>query len=234
MLAMKKLSIVIPAFNEAATLRQLVEKLLTINYGVDYEVLIVDDHSSDQTHAIAKALSLEPSKHVKIFRNEINQGKGYSIQKGFERATGDMVIVQDADSEYDPCDIPQMLQPILRGEADMVFGSRFLKKWHPSGMAYPNMIANRLLTVITNGLFGTRLTDVYSCYKLIPLTLLKENPIQRNGFESEAEILANVLRKKLRVCETPISYHGRTAQEGKKIKARDFFMAIEVLLKNRN
>ncbi len=231
---MTQLSIIIPAYNEAPTLRQLVEKILTVDFGVEYEVLIIDDHSQDQTHQIADSLAMMDSAvKVRIFHNELNRGKGYSIQRGFANAKGKWVIVQDADFEYDPQDIARMLRPLVEGRADMVFGSRFMKKGYPAGMALPNMVANRLLTWVTNLIYGTRLTDVYSCYKLIPLAMIQEAQLKLNGFESEAEILSRVLVKKKRVLEIPISYHGRTAKEGKKIKGRDFFTALEVLFKNR-
>lgn len=230
---MTKLSIIIPAYNEAPTLRKLVERILTVKFGVNYEVLIIDDHSQDQTHEIADSLAGQSVANVRIFHNETNQGKGFSIQRGFANAVGELVVVQDADFEYDPHDLPRLLEPILKGEADMVFGSRFLKQRHPEGMATPNLIANKLLTWITNVFYKTRLTDVYSCYKMIPRAWLQEAQLKLNGFESEAEILSRVLVKNKRVREIPISYHGRTAKEGKKIKGSDFFKAIEVLFNNR-
>lgn len=230
---MKKISIIIPAYNEAPTLRRLVEKILAVRFSIDSEIIIVDDHSQDQTHEIANQLGRETSGRIKILHNEVNRGKGYSIKKGFENASGDYVIVQDADFEYDPFDIPRLLEPLLRGEADAVFGSRFLKAAHPAGMAWPNKIANHLLTICVNFIFGVKLTDVYSCYKLIPLAYIQSFGLERDGFESEAEILAKLLSRTKRITEIPIAYQGRTVKQGKKIKLRDFFLAIEVLFKYR-
>lgn len=227
------LSIIIPAFNEAPTIRELVEKILAVPFQVDYEVLIIDDHSHDLTPTITDALGKEFAGRVRVFHNQANQGKGYSIKRGFENALGEFAIVQDADFEYDPFDIPRLLEPLLKGEADTVFGSRFLKTPNPTGMALPNKIANRLLTAFTNVVFGTQLTDVYSCYKLIPLAYLKSFRLEREGFESEAEILAKLLSKTKRVKEVPVAYEGRTVQQGKKIKFRDFFLAIQALLTYR-
>lgn len=227
---MLKLSIIVPAFNEAPTLRQLVEKILAVPFQVEYEVLIVDDCSHDQTCEIANALGRDFKNRVRVFRTETNQGKGFCIKKGFEHASGDYAIVQDADFEYNPQDIPLLLAPVLKGTAEVVFGSRFLKTKHPKGMAYPNWAANRLLTLITNLLYGVGLTDVYSCYKLIPLAWLKTFNLRRRGFESEAEILAKVLMRTRQISEVAVSYQGRTVKQGKKIKFGDFFLAIQVLL----
>ncbi len=230
---MPKLSIIIPAFNEAPTIRRLVEKILSVPFQVDYEVLIIDDHSQDQTSSITDSLGVDFSDHVRVFHNAVNQGKGYSIKKGFENARGEYAIVQDADFEYDPFDIPLLLEPLLKGDADAVFGSRFLKAAHPSGMAWPNKIANQWLTLFTNLVFGMSLTDVYSCYKLIPLSFLKSFQLECDGFESEAEILAKLLSRSKRIREVPVSYQGRTVKQGKKIKFQDFFLAIQALLKYR-
>jgi len=230
---MPKLSIIIPAFNEAPTIRRLVEKILSVPFQVDYEVLIIDDHSQDLTPAITDALGKEFEGQVRVFHNQVNQGKGYSIKKGFDHAGGEFAIVQDADFEYDPFDISRLLEPLLKGEADAVFGSRFLKTPNPAGMALPNKVANRLLTAFTNVVFRTHLTDVYSCYKLIPLAYLKSFRLEREGFESEAEILAKLLSKTKRIKEVPVAYEGRTVQQGKKIKFRDFFLAIQALLTYR-
>lgn len=230
---MPKLSIIIPAFNEAKTIRRLVEKIVSVPFQVEFEVLIIDDHSQDQTPEIVDTVGADFSSRVRVFHNEVNQGKGYSIKKGFENARGEYAIVQDADFEYDPFDIPSLLKPLLQGEADAVFGSRFLKAAHPAGMAWPNKIANQWLTLFTNLVFRTRLTDVYSCYKLIPLSYLKSFQLECDGFESEAEILAKLLSRSKRICEVPVSYQGRTVKQGKKIKFQDFFLAIQALLKYR-
>jgi glycosyltransferase involved in cell wall biosynthesis len=230
---MKKISIIIPAYNEAPTIRQLVERILEVPFGIDYEIVIVDDHSQDQTHEIADALGRENLGKIKILHNDVNRGKGYSIQKGFLQASGDVVVVQDADFEYDPNEIPRLLKPILEGSAEVVYGSRFLGKGKPNGMAFPNYVANRFLTWLTNCLYGCKLTDMETCYKLVKRDVLASLNLTARRFDFEPEITSKLTLRGISILEMPISYQGRTAAEGKKIKARDFFMAIEVLFKNR-
>ncbi len=231
---MEKLSILIPAYNEAPTLRQLVEKILAVRFPVPYEILIVDDHSQDRTQEIAQLLGSEhESGKIRVFRNEENRGKGYSILRGLEQAHGDVAVVQDADFEYDPAELPRLLEPLVKGETDVVYGSRFLGVRIPPGMAFPNYIANCFLTGVTNLLFGTRLTDMETCYKIIPTGLMRSLGLSARRFDFEPEVTAKLAKRKVRILELPITYHGRTAEEGKKIKARDFFMALGSLARNR-
>ena len=230
---MAKLSIIIPAYNEAPTIRQLVQKILTVPFDVEFEIIIVDDHSSDRTLEIAASLRGESERKIRIFRNAVNQGKGFSIQKGFQYATGDIVVVQDADFEYDPHEIPRLLKPILEGKEPVVYGSRFLRDGRPHGMALHNYVANKFLTWLTNVLYGCKLTDMETCYKLVRRDLLASLNLTARRFDFEPEITSKLVLRGVPICELPISYHGRTAAEGKKIKARDFFMAVEVLFKNR-
>lgn len=231
---MEKLSILIPAYNEAPTLRQLVEKILAVHFPVAYEILIVDDHSQDRTEEIAQLLGRENAAGtIRVFRNDQNRGKGYSILRGLEQAQGDVAVVQDADSEYDPAELPRLLEPLLKGMAEVVYGSRFLGVRIPEGMAFPNYVANRFLTGVTNLLFGTSLTDMETCYKVIPTGLMRSLGLSARRFDFEPEVTAKLAKRKIRILELPITYHGRTAEEGKKIKARDFFMALESLFRNR-
>jgi len=231
---MSKLSIIIPAYNEARTIRRLVEKILATPFSTDFEVIIVDDHSKDRTYRIAKILNeRDLSQRIRLFRNDVNRGKGYSLQHGFQKVTGDIVVVQDADFEYDPAEIPKLMQPILEGCTDVVYGSRFLGALRPQGMAWANCLANHFLTFFTNLLYGSRLTDMETCYKLIRVNILKDLSLNARRFDFEPEITSQLLKKKVKIQELPISYHGRTASEGKKIKARDFFIAVWVLLANR-
>jgi glycosyltransferase involved in cell wall biosynthesis len=231
---MEKLSIIIPAYNEAKTLRQLVEKITAVHFPVDYEIILVDDHSQDRTYEIARLLGLQDSEgRIKILRNEKNRGKGYSILRGLEQAQGDIVVVQDADFEYDPSELPRLLAPILEGRAQVVYGSRFLAGSVPKGMAFPNYIANRFLTGITNVLYGLRLTDMETCYKIVPKGLMMSLGLSACRFDFEPEITAKLAKKGIAILELPIRYSGRTALEGKKIKARDFFIAIKILLGSR-
>lgn len=231
---MKKLSIIIPAYNEAKTIRRLVERILEVPFPLDFEIILVDDHSRDRTPRIARLLEQRDlTKRIRVFRNEINRGKGYCIQKGYQHATGDILVVQDADFEYDPEEIPQLMQPLLTGEARVVYGSRFLGKARPEGMAFPNYVANVFLTWLTNILFGASLTDMETCYKLLRRDVLDGLQLSASRFDFEPEITTKILKKRIPILEMPISYTGRTVKEGKKIKARDFFIAIQVLFANR-
>jgi glycosyltransferase involved in cell wall biosynthesis len=230
---MDKLSIIIPAYNEAQTLRQLVEKIGEVHFPVDYEIILVDDHSQDRTQEITQLLSRKDiSRRIQVFRNEQNRGKGYSILRGLEHAQGDILVVQDADFEYDPSELPRLLEPILRKETDVVYGSRFLGKGFPHGMAFPNYIANRFLTWVTNLLFGIHLTDMETCYKLIRKDLMSALQLSAQRFDFEPEVTAKLAKRKATILELPIRYNWRTESEGKKIKSRDFFIALKVLFTN--
>lgn len=230
---MDKISIIIPAYNEAQTIAQLVKKIVEVRFPVDYEIILVDDHSQDRTHEIMQLLVKEdiPGR-IKIFRNDQNRGKGYSILRGLEHAQGDIVVVQDADFEYAPSELPRLLEPILQKETDVVYGSRFLGRLFPQGMAFPNYIANRFLTWLTNLFFGTRLTDMETCYKLVRRSLMASLQLSAQRFDFEPEITVKLAKRKVKILELPIGFSGRTASEGKKIKARDFFIALRILVVN--
>lgn len=230
---MLKLSVVVPAYNEAPTIEKLLGKVLAVSFPVPVEIVVIDDHSTDLTHSLCeKVMTLNPGREIKLLRNEVNRGKGLSIQRGLEIASGDVVVVQDADFEYDPAEIPTLLEPILEGKVSVVYGSRFLNRSRPDGMALPNFIANKFLTWLTNILYGASLTDMETCYKLIKTDVLRSITLKADRFDFEPEVTTKILQKKLPIQELPISYHGRGAGEGKKIKARDFFIAIRVLLRN--
>lgn len=229
-----KLSIIIPTFNEHATIEQLVDFVQSVRYPIDHEIIIVDDASVDRTYEKGKILRLknrEGRNNIRLFRNHINRGKGFSIRKGIRRSTGDIIIVQDADNEYDPHDIPRLLEPILRGETQVVYGSRFLNRPKPDRMAFPNWIANRFLTWLTNVLYGLNLTDMETCYKVFRSEVIKDLKLKADRFTFEPEVTALLAKKKIKIIELPIGYRGRTAEEGKKIKAKDFFFAILILLR---
>jgi glycosyltransferase involved in cell wall biosynthesis len=228
-----KLSIIIPAYNESRTIHEIIKRVMAVSYPVEYELIVCDDHSKDGTDAIVMEIQkADPSGRIQTLRNPTNRGKGYSIQKGLEIARGDIAIVQDADFEYDPSEIPRLLEPILNGGKDVVYGSRFLKARRPSGMAFPNYVANVFLTLLTNLLYGSRLTDMETCYKVVRMSVLRTIKLKSSRFDFEPEITTKLLKKRIEILELPISYHGRNASEGKKIKARDFFIAIQVLFKN--
>lgn len=230
---MKKLSIIIPAYNEAPTIREILRRVMAVSFPLESEVVIVDDHSQDGTREITESMCSEfPGRTIRVLRNEKNRGKGLSIQRGLEVATGDVAVVQDADFEYDPAEIPKLLKPILEGDFDAVYGSRFLGVPRPSGMAFPNFIANKFLTWLTNVLYGARLTDMETCYKLVKMDVLRSIKLNADRFDFEPELTTKLLKKRIQILEMPITYHGRTSGEGKKIKARDFFIAVKVLFRN--
>lgn len=230
---MTKLSIIIPAYNEAPTIREIVKKVLAVSFRVETEIIIIDDFSQDGTHALSEGLRADfPARSIRVLRNEKNRGKGLSIQRGLEVATGDIAVVQDADFEYDPAEIPKLLEPILQGRVSVVYGSRFLGVSRPSGMALPNYVANVFLTWMTNVLYGSRLTDMETCYKLVKMDALRSIRLNADRFDFEPELTTKLIKKKIQILEIPISYHGRTSGEGKKIKARDFFIALKVLFRN--
>lgn len=231
---MEKLSIIVPAYNEAQTVRQLVEKIMEVRFPVEYEIILVDDHSQDRTYEIAQLLGHQDTAgRITILRNEENRGKGYSILRGLERASGDIIVVQDADFEYDPSELPRLLGPLLEGRAQVIYGSRFLGGGVPKGMAFPNYVANLFLTWITNCLYGTRLTDMETCYKIVPRALMMSLGLSARRFDFEPEITARLAQRGIRINELPIQYSGRTASEGKKIKALDFFIALKILFARR-
>jgi glycosyltransferase involved in cell wall biosynthesis len=231
---MIKLSIVIPAYNEAKTIRRLIEKILEVEFELPYEIIVVDDSSTDRTPRILRLLNEKKIPGVvRILRNAENRGKGYCLQRGFREAQGDVIIVQDADFEYDPQDIPSLLKPLKEGQADVVYGSRFLSRGWPRNMAMPNYVANRMLTWLTNFLFRSRLTDMETCYKVLRRSLLDSIPLRATRFDFEPEITGRLLKRGVRILEQPISYCGRSASDGKKIKAKDFFRAVAVLFQIR-
>ena len=231
-----KLSIIIPAYNEQNTIKQLIDYIRSVEYPIEYEIIIIDDASIDRTYDkefFDKENSRGGSDNIRIFKNNVNRGKGFSIRKGLKEAKGDIVIIQDADIEYDPREIPKLIKPIINGESMVVYGSRFLGKTRPEGMIFPNWVANKILTILTNLLFATKLTDMETCYKAIRTDITKDLKLRANRFTFEPEITALLAKRKNKIKEIPISYHGRTAKEGKKIKAKDFIFAIMMLLWQR-
>jgi glycosyltransferase involved in cell wall biosynthesis len=229
-----KLSIIIPTFNEERTIEHVVQRLLSTAFPIDYELVLVDDHSDDRTCAIERWLR-KTVGHVRllVLRNPVNQGKGACIRLGLQHATGELVIIQDGDLEYDPGDMPTLLSPLLEGKADVVYGSRFLGRRRPHGMAWSAYLANRMLTWLTNRLYRLQLTDMETCYKLMTREQLQRLALRADRFEFEPEVTAKLSRRGLRILELPISYQGRTWGQGKKIRATDFFIALWTLLRYR-
>jgi len=221
-----QLSVVIPVYNEANTVRELVARVLALP--VPVEVVIVDDGSTDGTREMLEKFRCV--KNVKIVYHGKNQGKGAALQTGFEYVTGDIVVVQDADLEYDPRDIIPVMQPILEGNSDVVYGSRFLANGY-RGSSGVHRFGNRMLTVASNLFTGLQLTDMETCYKAFRADVLKDVSIRQNRFGFEPEITAKIARRGHRVTEVPISYDARGWEEGKKIGVKDGINALYCIVR---
>jgi len=222
-----KISIIMPVFNERETLQRILEKVKNVN--IEKEIIIVDDYSTDGTREILEKVN---DNDVKVIYHSENKGKGAAIRTAQQHhISGDVVIIQDADLEYQPEDYPRLIKPIEDGFADVVYGSRFLGThriflfWHYFG--------NKFLAWLTNILYNTTLTDMETCYKLFRAEIFKKLHIRSNRFDFEAEITAKVFKQKLRVVEVPITHYGRGYEEGKKITWKDGFVAIWTLIKYR-
>lgn len=227
---MKKVSILIPVYNEENTLEQLVTMVENASFaGLEKEIILIDDCSTDRTKDILKTFE----NKYKVLYHNVNQGKGAALRTGFAAVEGDIAVIQDADLEYDPNDYEQILQLIINGEADVAYGSRFLDLTGSKTVVKVNFLANKVLTLITNILFGAKLTDMETCYKAFKTEFIKNINIKSNRFDFEPEITAKVLKKKAKIKEAPIKYSGRTFEEGKKITWKDGIHAILALIKFR-
>ena len=224
-----KLSVVMPVYNERATLQYVVERVLSVA-PMEMELICVDDGSRDGSRDILAELhARHPQVHVCL--QPSNQGKGAALRRGIQEATGDFVIIQDADLEYDPDDYPRLLQPILEGKADVVYGSRFLGSAPHRVLYFWHSVGNKLLTLISNSLTNINLSDMETCYKAFRREVIQSIPIEENRFGFEPEITVKVAKRRLRIFEVGISYWGRTYEEGKKIGWRDGIRALWCLLK---
>ena len=227
-----KLSVVIPVYNEAATIRRILELVDGLNPGIQKELVVVDDCSTDGTREQLKKLAVEhPAWRVEY--HSVNRGKGAALRTGFAAATGDVVIIQDADLEYDPLDYPVLLKPIMEGRADVVFGSRFLGGGSHRVLFFWHSIGNRLLPLFSNMMTNLNLTDMEVCYKVFRRDVLQSLRLQEDRFGFEVEITAKVARGKWRIYEVPVSYYGRSYEEGKKITWKDGVRAFWCILKYR-
>jgi glycosyltransferase involved in cell wall biosynthesis len=229
----RKLSVVIPCYNEEATLETIVARVLAVDVqGLARELLIVDDGSKDRSVAIAKELA---AKHpeIRVLEQGRNQGKGAALKAGFAAATGDVVLIQDADLEYNPAEYPRLLRPILDGRADVVFGSRFRSSDEMRVLYFWHYVANTGLTMASNMLTNLNLTDMETCYKVFRREIIQRISIEENRFGFEPEITAKIahMKPQPRIYEVGISYSGRTYEEGKKIGLKDGFRALWCILK---
>ena len=223
-----KLSVIVPVYDERNTLQEIVRRMRAVELPVDLEVVIVDDGSTDGTRKILPQLE---DSTVRVLLHPENRGKGAAIRTGLEAVTGDLVLIQDADLEYDPEDWPRLLHPVLRGKATVVYGSRFTGERR--NMLFWHWVGNRFLSLVTNVLYNTTLSDMETCYKLVDRSLMDDLALRADKFDLEPEITAKILRRGVRIYEVPISYAGREFHEGKKITWRDGFSALWTLVKFR-
>jgi glycosyltransferase involved in cell wall biosynthesis len=222
------LTVITPVYNERATVAEAIRRMRAVEVPLTVEIIAVDDGSSDGSDKVLGALE---DSTVRVLHHEHNLGKGASVRTALAEARGDLVLIQDADLEYDPNDWPKLLDPVLRGKTRVVYGSRFTGE--RKNMLPSHWVGNRLLALVTNVLYSSTLSDMETCYKLFDAEVLKGITIMSNRFDFEPEITAKVLRRGHRIYEVPISYAGREPDEGKKITWRDGFGALAALLKYR-
>jgi glycosyltransferase involved in cell wall biosynthesis len=226
------LSIVVPVYNEVRTVRAVIERLIAIDLPVAREIIVVNDGSTDGTREVLDGVGIrDPGAAIRIIHVEQNAGKGAAIRRGFTEAGGTIVAIQDADLELDPQQLSTLVAPILRGEADVVYGSRFLAGRPPA--PWITIAANRALTTATNVLFGSSITDMETCYKIMRSEVARSLQLDANRFDIEPQITARVLRRGHRIHELPVKFEPRSRAQGKKIGWRDGVRAIEVLFKER-
>ena len=221
------LSVVMPVYNERGTIAEIIHRVLAVDLRI--ELIVVDDCSTDGTRDML--VSLQKELGFKLLLPERNGGKGAALRLGFPAVTGDLVVIQDADLEYSPEEYPQLIELICQGRADVVYGSRFLGRHRV--FLFSHYLGNRLLTVITNVLYNTMLSDMETCYKAMRTDVLRSMTLRSNGFGIEPELTAKIFKRHYRVYEVPITYDGRGYDEGKKITWRDGIVALWVLLRYR-
>jgi len=223
-----RLSVIIPCYNEKDTVAKVIERVRKV--GLAHEIVVVDDGSTDGTREVLDGIDRQGD--LKVIHHPYNQGKGAAVRTGFNAAIGEILLIQDADLEYDPRDYPVLLRPIEEGIAQVVYGSRFLGGPRKA-MFFWNMVANRTLTFITNLLYNAILSDMETCYKVFRAEVIKGIPLRSRRFDFEPEVTAKVLKRGYRIYEVPISYNGREWNEGKKISWKDGVIALWILLRYR-
>ena len=222
------ISIIIPCFNEKNTIEILIDKINNVKE-INKEIIIIDDCSTDGTREILKEKVL--NKVQKIIYNETNNGKGYSVKKGIEICSGEIVIIQDADLEYDPKEYSKLIKPILNGHADVVYGSRFVGSEEKRILFFWHAVANKMLTLLSNMFTNLNLTDMETCYKVFRTDIVKKINLEEKRFGFDPEITAKIAKLKPRIYEVGISYFGRTYEQGKKIRLKDAFTVFKCIVK---
>ena len=222
-----KLTIIIPCFNQVNTIKKIIDKIIEIN-NYEKEIIVIDDFSTDGSRQILS--EIEKISISKLILNERNYGKGYCIKKGIEEATGDIVIIQDADLEYDPSDYKKLIEPIHKNQADVVYGSRFIGSEEKRVLYYWHTVGNKILTTLSNMFTNINLTDMECCYKAFKTEIIKKIDLKENRFGFEPEVTAKLAKKNIRIYEVGIKYFGRKYSDGKKITWKDGFAAIYCII----